>query len=158
MGMWVVGGDGTLVARSPIPAEAVACVCQFRHCSIGCLCPCRVSPHVSCVLLLLLPAFLLLFSPPLPPAPFPPKLVTPSPQTKPQNTKHSPQIHGGAGVSQDTVLAHLYAAARTLRIADGPDEVHLGTLAKLELEAAAGGPQALKARLAAGGSSARPRL
>jgi len=60
------------------------------------------------------------------------------------------QIHGGAGVSQDTVLAHLWAAARTLRIADGPDEVHLGTLAKLELEAAAGGPAALKHHMAAG--------
>ncbi|KAF8061385.1 Acad10 [Scenedesmus sp. PABB004] len=47
------------------------------------------------------------------------------------------QIHGGAGVSQDVPLGHLWAAARTLRIADGPDEVHLGTLAKLELEAAA---------------------
>lgn len=43
------------------------------------------------------------------------------------------QVHGGAGVSQDTVLAHFWAAARTLRLADGPDEVHLGTLAKLEL-------------------------
>lgn len=43
------------------------------------------------------------------------------------------QVHGGAGVSQDTVLAHLYAAARTLRIADGPDEVHLGAIAKVEL-------------------------
>lgn len=54
------------------------------------------------------------------------------------------QVHGGAGVCQDTPLAHLWAAARTLRIADGPDEVHLGTLAKLELarsakQAAAGG-------------------
>lgn len=34
---------------------------------------------------------------------------------------------------QDTVLAYLWANARTLRIADGPDEVHLGTIAKLEL-------------------------
>lgn len=60
-------------------------------------------------------------------------------------------------MSQDTVLAHLYAAARTLRIADGPDEVHLGTLAKLELEAAAGGPEQLKQRLAVGGTT-RPKL
>jgi acyl-CoA dehydrogenase len=58
---------------------------------------------------------------------------------------HRLQIHGGAGVSQDVVLGHLFATARTLRIADGPDEVHLGTLAKLELEAAAGGPAALRA-------------
>jgi len=43
------------------------------------------------------------------------------------------QVHGGAGVSQDFMLARLWAGARTLRIADGPDEVHLGTLAKLEL-------------------------
>lgn len=43
------------------------------------------------------------------------------------------QAHGGAGVSQDFVLARLWTAARTLRIADGPDEVHLGTIAKAEL-------------------------
>nr|AWK67838.1 ACD [Dunaliella tertiolecta] len=43
------------------------------------------------------------------------------------------QAHGGAGVSQDTVLARLWTAARTLRIADGPDEVHLTTIAKLEI-------------------------
>ncbi|GLU08415.1 hypothetical protein SLE2022_253290 [Rubroshorea leprosula] len=46
------------------------------------------------------------------------------------------QVHGAAGLSSDTVLAHLWAAARTLRIADGPDEVHLGTIAKLELQRA----------------------
>ena len=43
------------------------------------------------------------------------------------------QAHGGLGVSQDTPLSHLYAAVRTLRIADGPDEVHLRTVAKLEI-------------------------
>ncbi|XP_051129616.1 probable acyl-CoA dehydrogenase IBR3 [Andrographis paniculata] len=43
------------------------------------------------------------------------------------------QVHGAAGLSGDTVLAHLWATARTLRIADGPDEVHLGAIAKLEL-------------------------
>ncbi|XP_058076130.1 probable acyl-CoA dehydrogenase IBR3 isoform X2 [Magnolia sinica] len=43
------------------------------------------------------------------------------------------QVHGAAGLSSDTVLAHLWATARTLRIADGPDEVHLGTIAKLEV-------------------------
>ncbi|KAL5996203.1 putative acyl-CoA dehydrogenase ibr3 [Asimina triloba] len=43
------------------------------------------------------------------------------------------QVYGAAGVSSDTVLAHLWATARTLRIADGPDEVHLGTIAKLEV-------------------------
>ncbi|XP_021291318.1 probable acyl-CoA dehydrogenase IBR3 [Herrania umbratica] len=46
------------------------------------------------------------------------------------------QVHGAAGLSSDTVLAHLWASARTLRIADGPDEVHLGTIAKLELRRA----------------------
>ena len=43
------------------------------------------------------------------------------------------QIHGGAGVSQDTPLARLYAGLRTLRIADGPDEVHRRTIARMEL-------------------------
>lgn len=46
------------------------------------------------------------------------------------------QVHGAGGVSSDTVLAHLWATSRTLRIADGPDEVHLGTIAKLELRRA----------------------
>lgn len=131
------------------------CVCQLHHCSIGCLCPWHVvTPmHPVCCYSCCLP-FCCSSSAPS----FPPQLVTPTPQQNPKNKTHPPQIHGGAGVSQDTVLAHLYAAARTLRIADGPDEVHLGTLAKMELEAAAGGPQVLKARLAAGGSSARARL
>ncbi len=40
------------------------------------------------------------------------------------------QIHGGLGVSSDTPLAHFFAAARTLRLADGPDEVHLYQLGK----------------------------
>lgn len=40
------------------------------------------------------------------------------------------QIMGGKGVSQDTPLAHFYAAARTLRLADGPDEVHMSQLGK----------------------------
>ena len=43
------------------------------------------------------------------------------------------QIHGGAGVSYDTVLPMLYAQARVLRLADGPDEVHRGMIAKVEL-------------------------
>ena len=43
------------------------------------------------------------------------------------------QAHGGAGVSGDFFLAHAYAAVRTLRFADGPDEVHRATIAKLEL-------------------------
>lgn len=44
------------------------------------------------------------------------------------------QVHGGAGVSQDTFLAAAYASVRTLRLADGPDEVHLDSIAKLELK------------------------
>ena len=43
------------------------------------------------------------------------------------------QAHGGAGVSQDTFLAAAWAGARTLRLADGPDEVHMETVAKLEM-------------------------
>jgi acyl-CoA dehydrogenase len=43
------------------------------------------------------------------------------------------QLHGGAGVSQDLPLAGLWAYARSLRLADGPDEVHLESIAKLEL-------------------------
>ncbi|MBA0050600.1 acyl-CoA dehydrogenase [Streptomyces sp. AJS327] len=43
------------------------------------------------------------------------------------------QLHGAAGVSQDTPLAALWAAARTLRLADGPDEVHQRSLARREL-------------------------
>lgn len=43
------------------------------------------------------------------------------------------QVHGGAGVSGDVPLAQLYSYVRTLRIADGPDEVHLSTIAGLEL-------------------------
>ncbi|MEH6560516.1 MAG: acyl-CoA dehydrogenase family protein [Marinobacter sp.] len=43
------------------------------------------------------------------------------------------QVHGGAGVSQDTFLASAWAKVRTLRLADGPDEVHLDSVAKIEL-------------------------
>ena len=43
------------------------------------------------------------------------------------------QAHGGAGVSQDTFLAGAWANVRTLRLADGPDEVHTESIAKWEL-------------------------
>ena len=43
------------------------------------------------------------------------------------------QVHGGAGVSDDTPLASFYASARTLRIVDGPDAVHIRGVAKEEL-------------------------
>jgi len=43
------------------------------------------------------------------------------------------QAHGGGGVSQDFPLAYLYAYQRTLRLADGPDEVHRNAIARIEL-------------------------
>ena len=43
------------------------------------------------------------------------------------------QVHGAAGVSDDFGLANMYAHARTLRFADGPDEVHRNAIAKIEL-------------------------
>jgi acyl-CoA dehydrogenase len=43
------------------------------------------------------------------------------------------QAHGGAGVAQDTFLAAAWASVRTLRIADGPDEVHTESIARQEL-------------------------
>ena len=43
------------------------------------------------------------------------------------------QAHGGAGMSQDFPLAYFYTAARSLRFADGPDEVHRNAIAKIEL-------------------------
>lgn len=48
------------------------------------------------------------------------------------------QVHGGAGVSQDTPLANFWIYARSLRIADGPDEVHLESVAKMELKSRSG--------------------
>jgi acyl-CoA dehydrogenase len=44
------------------------------------------------------------------------------------------QMHGGAGVSEDFPLAELFSSIRTLRIADGPDEVHRALIARLELK------------------------
>ena len=43
------------------------------------------------------------------------------------------QVHGGMGVCQDTVLARAYAGQRTLRFADGPDEVHTDQIGRLEI-------------------------
>jgi len=42
-------------------------------------------------------------------------------------------VHGGAGICDDFPLAYAYANARTLRFADGPDEVHRNAIAKWEL-------------------------
>ena len=44
------------------------------------------------------------------------------------------QVHGGGGVTGDFPLAEMYAHARTLRIVDGPDEVHKMTIARKELK------------------------
>ena len=44
------------------------------------------------------------------------------------------QVHGGGGVSQDFPLAGFWIYARSLRLADGPDEVHLESIAKMELK------------------------
>ena len=46
------------------------------------------------------------------------------------------QIHGGGGMCNDFPLAHFFTLARALRLADGPDEVHLAAIAKAELHAA----------------------
>ena len=55
------------------------------------------------------------------------------------------QVHGGMGVCQDTFLSEAYAHMRTLRIADGPDEVHTRSVAKYEYRRS-GGP-AITSRL-----------
>jgi acyl-CoA dehydrogenase len=46
---------------------------------------------------------------------------------------HAIQVHGGGGVSDDFPLAEMYAGARALRLADGPDEVHVRSVARQEL-------------------------
>ena len=56
-----------------------------------------------------------------------------APQMAQQVIDRAIQIHGGAGLSDDTFLAHAFAWARILRLADGPDEVHLASIAKREL-------------------------
>lgn len=43
------------------------------------------------------------------------------------------QAHGGGGVTDDYGLSYMFAQARTLRLADGPDEVHRNQIGKLEL-------------------------
>jgi acyl-CoA dehydrogenase len=55
------------------------------------------------------------------------------------------QTHGAGGVSQDFFLAYAWAQLRTLRLADGPDEVHLESIAKFEIEK--GSPKADKAEV-----------
>jgi acyl-CoA dehydrogenase len=55
------------------------------------------------------------------------------------------QVHGAAGVTEDFPLAQLWATQRTLRLADGPDEVHRSAIAKLELAKYAGAVSAAEA-------------
>jgi acyl-CoA dehydrogenase len=62
------------------------------------------------------------------------------------------QVYGGAGVSDDTPLARLYASHRTMRIFDGPDEVHVRSVARAELRTKAGSGSVG----ASGGSGPRP--
>ncbi|WP_228981652.1 acyl-CoA dehydrogenase family protein [Streptomyces sp. DH12] len=56
-----------------------------------------------------------------------------TPRTVGEIIDRAVQLHGAGGVSQDFPLAELWAAARTLRLADGPDEVHQRSLARREL-------------------------
>jgi acyl-CoA dehydrogenase len=56
------------------------------------------------------------------------------PQMAERIIDHAIQSHGGAGVSQDTPLAAMYAGIRSLRIVDGPDEVHIRDIARLEIK------------------------
>ena len=66
------------------------------------------------------------------------------------------QAHGGAGVSQDTFLVEAWAMVRTLRLADGPDEVHMESIAKWELAKSGKSAGPLSAgRLDFGGDSDR---
>ena len=56
------------------------------------------------------------------------------PQMAERIIDHAIQSYGGAGVSQDSPLASMYAGVRTLRIVDGPDEVHIRDIARLEIK------------------------
>ena len=56
------------------------------------------------------------------------------PQMAERIIDHAIQSYGGAGVSQDTPLAAMYAGVRALRIVDGPDEVHIRDIARLEIK------------------------
>ena len=56
------------------------------------------------------------------------------PQMAERIIDHAIQSYGGAGVSQDTPLASMYAGVRALRIVDGPDEVHIRDIARLEIK------------------------
>ena len=53
-------------------------------------------------------------------------------------------VHGGGGMCDDFPLAYSYACARTLRFADGPDEVHRNAIAKMELSKYLSHPKAVE--------------
>jgi len=55
-----------------------------------------------------------------------------APRTALRVLDHAMQAHGAGGLSDDFGLAEVYAGMRALRIADGPDEVHLRTIARME--------------------------
>jgi acyl-CoA dehydrogenase len=61
------------------------------------------------------------------------------PQMAQRVTDRAIQAHGGMGVSQDTPIAYFFTTNRFLRIADGPDEVHMSQLGKLKIAEYAGG-------------------
>ena len=63
-----------------------------------------------------------------------PKLKWLGPRIALQVIDDAIQAHGGGGVTKDFGLARMYASIRTLRIADGPDEVHNRTIARLEMK------------------------
>ncbi|GLU49691.1 acyl-CoA dehydrogenase family protein [Nocardiopsis ansamitocini] len=56
-----------------------------------------------------------------------------APRAAVQTIDRAIQVHGGAGVGDDFPLAQMYASARAMRIFDGPDEVHLRSLARREI-------------------------
>ena len=54
-----------------------------------------------------------------------------SPNMAQQVADRAMQVFGGMGVSQDTMIPHVFSVARISRIADGPDEVHMSQLGKM---------------------------
>ncbi len=68
------------------------------------------------------------------PGPRSPRSRSPAPNVALKIVDRAIQVHGGGGVSDDFPLAEMWARQRTLRLADGPDEVHKRTIAKRELD------------------------
>ena len=63
----------------------------------------------------------------------PPEIKVAVPNMTLQVVERAMQLHGGGGVSQEFPLASMWAHSRTLRFADGPDEVHRRQIGRLEL-------------------------